>query len=126
MSSDRVLDPGAMERLDRIGGSDFVVEMIELFLENAPQRLKTARDAFESGDTPTLHRSVHSLKSTAANLGAQTLQATAEAAEARANEADLDAIPALLDDLDRAYDAAKEALETERDRRNSARGRTEE
>ncbi|MFO7892881.1 MAG: Hpt domain-containing protein [Longimicrobiales bacterium] len=126
MGGDKVLDAGAIARLDRIGGSEFVVEMIELFLENAPQRLKTARDAFETGDTPTLHRAVHSLKSTAANLGARALQATAEAAEARANEADLAAMPPLLDELDRSYDAAKEALEAERDRRNSVRGRTEE
>lgn len=126
MGGDKVVDAGAIARLDRIGGSEFVVEMIELFLENAPQRLKTARDAFESGDTPTLHRAVHSLKSTAANLGARALQATAEAAEARANEADLDAIPPLLDDLDRAYDAAREALEAEREWRSGARVRTEE
>ena len=120
MSPNKVLDSAAITRLDRIGGSEFVVEMIELFLENAPQRLQTAREAYDSGDTPTLHRAVHSLKSTAANLGARALQATAEAAEARANDEDMDAIPPLLDDLDREYEEARTELEAERDRRKGA------
>lgn len=120
MGERKVLDGAAITRLDRIGGSEFVVEMIELFLENAPQRLESAREAFESGDIPTLHRSVHSLKSTAANLGAQLLRATAEAAEARAHEEDMDAIAALLDDLEREYADAREELEAERDRRQGA------
>ncbi len=120
MSGRKILDGGAISRLDRIGGSEFVVEMIELFLENAPQRLATAREAFETGDTPTLHRAVHSLKSTAANLGARGLQAAAEAAEARAHDEDLDAMPPLLDDLDREYAEARAELEAERDRRKGA------
>ncbi len=120
MSAEQTLDGGAITRLERIGGSEFVVEMIELFLENAPQRLKAARDSYESGDIQTLHRSVHSLKSTAANLGARALQAAAEAAEARAHDEDMDAIPPLLDDLDREYEAARSGLESERDRRKNA------
>lgn len=120
MRGREVLDSGAIARLDRIGGNDFVVEMIGLFLENAPQRLETARDAFAAGDVPTLHRAVHSLKSTAANLGAQSLQATAAAAEARAGDEDMAAIPPLLEDLEREYEAAREELEAERDRRMSA------
>lgn len=120
MSGNETLDAGAITRLERIGGGEFVVEMIELFLDNAPQRLKSARDAFGSGDITTLHRSVHSLKSTAANLGARALQAAAEAAEARAHDEDMEAIPPLLDDLDREYEAARAELESERDRRKSA------
>lgn len=116
----KTLDGGALARLDRIGGSEFVVEMIDLFLENAPRRLKAARDGFEGGDVPTLHRAVHSLKSTAANLGARALQETAEEAEARANEEDMEAIPPLLDDLDRQYAEARDELEAERHRRKGA------
>lgn len=115
---DRVIvDERALARLDRIGDNEFVVEMIELFLENAPQRLEAARTAFDDGDVRTLHRAVHSLKSTAANLGARALQSTAEAAEARATEEDMDAIPPLLEDLDRQYGEVRKQLEAERDRR---------
>lgn len=112
-----VVDEQALSRLDRIGGNEFVVEMIELFLENAPQRLRAAREALAGRDVPGLHRAVHSLKSTAANLGARQLQGTAEAAEARASEDDLDALPPLLDDLDRLYEEVRSELTAERDRR---------
>ena len=120
MSDSKALDLGALARLDRIGGNEFVVEMIELFLENAPQRLESAREAFDGRDMVTLHRSVHSLKSTAANLGAQGLRAAAESAEALANENDLDAIGPILDDLDQQYEAARVELTAERDRRTGA------
>ena len=113
----RVVEEEALARLDRIGGNEFVIEMIELFLENAPVRLRRARQALEEGDVPTLHRAVHSLKSTAANVGARTLQETAAAAERRADEQDVDALPPLLEDLDRQYDRVREALTAERDRR---------
>ena len=115
----KVLDEGAIARLDRIGGSEFVVEMIELFLEHAPDRIRAAHEAYDGGDVPTLHRAVHSLKSTAANLGARALQGSAEAAEARANDGDLEALLPLLDDLDRHYEDAKLELEAERDRRKA-------
>lgn len=116
------VEGAAIRRLERIGGNDFVVEMIELFLANAPRRLEAAREAYGSGDAATLHRAVHSLKSTAANLGARALQATAGLAESRASEEDLDAIPPLLDDLDREYGEVRNELEAERDRRQAARG----
>ena len=125
MKERSTLEAGAIARLDRIGGSGFVIEMIELFLENAPQRLDSAREAYDHEDPATLYRAVHSLKSTAANLGARTLQATAASAETRARDEDMDAIPPLLDDLEREYEAAREALEAERDRLKSA-GPTEE
>lgn len=120
MTDTKPVDPGALARLDRIGGNEFVVEMIELFLDNAPERLASAREAFDGGDVATLHRSVHSLKSTAANLGAQVLRATAETAEVRAHEEDLDAIGPLLDDLERQFEAARIELTAERDRRTGA------
>lgn len=126
MSGRKVLDASALARLDRIGGSEFVVEMIDLFLENAPQRLSTARTAFDEDDVSTLHRAVHSLKSTAANLGAQALRAAAEETEARASDEDLEAIPSLLEDLDRRYDETRAELEAERERRTGTRGPTEE
>lgn len=126
VAGSRTLDHEALAQLEGIGGNELVTEMIELFLQNAPRRLKAAREACDGGDLAAMHRAVHSLKSTAGNLGARRLQAAAGAAEARANEKALDAIPPLLDDLGREYRAVRDELEAERDRRQGARGRTEE
>lgn len=112
-----VLDPAALERLLRIGGQDFVVEMIELFLEHAPQRLASARAALAENDVKTLYRSAHSLKSTAGNLGARALQNMAAEVEKRSAKEDLEPIPPLLEELERRYERVRTELETERDRR---------
>jgi len=117
---ERTLDDGALSRLRRIGGTELVVEMIGLFLENTPQRLDTARAAYGRGDRSTLHRAVHSIKSTAATLGGRALETVARTAEAEANEEDLGAVGPLLDVLDREYDALREQLEAERDRLEGA------
>lgn len=79
-----LVDPGALERLNRIGGQEFLVEMIELFLEHSPQRLDAAREAYRDGEVSAVYRAAHSLKSTAANLGASALQDAAARVEDRA------------------------------------------
>lgn len=113
-----VLDPAALERLNRIGGQSFLVEMIDLFLQHAPERLAAAREAFAAGDMKAVYRAAHSLKSTSGNLGARALQATAEQVESRAVAEDAETIPPLLDELDRRYAAVRPELEAERDRRS--------
>ena len=121
-----VLETAALDRLLRIGGQDFVVEMIELFLEHAPERLRAAQAAHEAEDYQALYRAAHSLKSTAANLGARRLQQAAERTEARANAKDLVALRPLLEEMNRRYAQVRERLETERDRRRRAPGRNQE
>lgn len=123
MSADeatRALDPAALERLFRIGGQEFVVEMIELFLEHAPQRLETARTALDAGDMTAVYRAAHSLKSTAANVGARGLQSAAERAEGRAAAEDAQALSPLLEGMEHHYERVRPELETERDRRKGA------
>lgn len=123
-----VMDPAALERLNRIGGQEFLVEMLELFLEHAPQRLATAHEAFDTGDLETVYRAAHSLKSTAANVGAARLQALAAELEERAAAGDATSAGPLLEELNRRYERVRPELERERDRRQG-RGmwiRTEE
>ena len=112
-----VLEPEALERLVRIGGQGFLLEMIALFLEHAPQRLAAAREGLEEGDFAVLYRASHSLKSTAGNLGARALQATAEQVEGRAVAEDLDAAVPLLEEMEARYDQVRAELEAEQDRR---------
>jgi HPt (histidine-containing phosphotransfer) domain-containing protein len=112
-----VIDTAALERLTRIGGQEFLLEMIGLFLENAPQRLASARQAFAEGDFQVVYRAAHSLKSTGGNLGALDLQRTAEQVEDRAAAEDAAALGPLLDQLEARYAQVQARLEAERDRR---------
>lgn len=112
-----VMDPAALDRLNRIGGQEFLVEMVELFLEHAPQRLTLANEAFAAGDLETVYRAAHSLKSTAANIGAARLQALAAELEERAAAGDAAAVEPMVQELNRRYERVRPELERERDRR---------
>ncbi len=114
------LEPAALDRLFRIGGQEFVIEMIELFLEHAPQRVEAAGTGFAEGDMSTVYRAAHSLKSTAANLGARSLQDVAARLEERAAAKEVEGMASLLDELKRSYQRLRPELEMERDRRKGA------
>jgi two-component system, sensor histidine kinase and response regulator len=114
-----ILDEDALDRLMRIGGQDFVIEMIALFLDNAPRRVAAARAALDAGDFQALYRAAHSLKSTSANLGAQRLRLVAERVEAMAAAGGADGVGPLVEELGACYDQVQEKLDAERKRRTS-------
>jgi two-component system, sensor histidine kinase and response regulator len=63
--------------LDRVGGDrDTVIELIEIFLEDAPALLAEIREA--GTDLTRLRRAAHTLKGASGNMGAHGAQASAE------------------------------------------------
>ena len=93
-------DDAALERLRRFGGAKLLSDMISLFLEAAPGRLATARSGLEGGDASAVEMSLHSLKSSSAQLGALRMQRLCERGEREARNGQLDGLPAMLDELD--------------------------
>ena len=118
MVDDDILEGAALQRLLRIGDQDFLLEMIDLFLKHAPERVRAAREAAATGDDQALYRAAHSLKSTAANLGARALQRIAEQVEGQAAAKDTAAIPPLLEEMAARYEDVRQRLEAERRRRS--------
>jgi HPt (histidine-containing phosphotransfer) domain-containing protein len=102
MAPPLVLDRSALERLQRIGGSALVRQMLGLFREGAVQRLAAARAAVESGDRPALARAAHALVGSAGNVGAVELMARARSLEEEAL-ADGPDLSGLLAQLEAAY-----------------------
>ena len=74
MDGDAILDTVALDKLYEWGGAELKDKMIELFSQNAPDRLEGVRAGLGSGDLELAERSAHSLKSSAANLGAQAVR----------------------------------------------------
>jgi signal transduction histidine kinase/CheY-like chemotaxis protein len=75
-----VFDPHALASLPMVqDGSDpgFANEMLDLFCVDVRQSLTALAQAMASNDTPTTTRLVHSLKSSAAQVGAASLSALA-------------------------------------------------
>lgn len=84
-----VVDHTAIERLRGFGGPKLVRGMIELFLSNAPAKAADAREALECGDSAALRAALHGLKSSAGQLGAQSLYQSCIAGEELASRGEL-------------------------------------
>jgi len=57
------------EEVRQEGEPDLVVELIDLYLQDAPRQLKTITAALETTDKISLKRAAHTLKGSSASLG---------------------------------------------------------
>lgn len=75
------------------GDRDLLVELIEVFFEDAPQRVEAVRRALADRDAEALYKAAHALKGSAGNFGAPSINVVGRAnrLEALARENDLDA-----------------------------------
>ena len=97
-----------------MGGEKLVRQIVDLFLNNTPKRLEEARRGEKRGDFKAVELAVHSLKSSAGNVGAGKLQDLAEIVEELAEKEETDRISALLDELEALFDQVKPLLGEER------------
>ncbi len=105
------IDRAVIERLDRLGGKKLATGMIDIFLQHAPTRIEAATVALAASDLDEVRRAAHSLKSSAGNLGAATLQGICENIERIAHGEDTNnEIPALVDRMIVECDAACRGL----------------
>jgi len=93
---------------DKLGGDDFVHELVELFLDTVPDIIRRARDSQHNGDLEAVTQIARSLKSSSANIGAVSLYEVARRAEHAAREGDAARHVAALP---RYFDAVKGQLE---------------
>ena len=115
MSDPSGIDPQGLAILKRIGGADFVKQMIDLFLKEAPDRLQAAREGEKAGDLKAVTEATHSLQSSARQFGAVRLANLAGRIEIMTSENSSENLSGLLGDLERAYATARAWLESERD-----------
>lgn len=112
MSTDSVIDPAAIDRLREWGGDKLVRQMIRLYMENARVRLGQVDEGLApGGDLQVAEQGAHSLKSSAANVGAREVNRLAAELEASSGGGDASAAAALRDRLQAAVDEADLALE---------------
>ncbi len=97
---------GGLRELQDEGEPDLVVELMSLFVEDAPERHKQIEDAANQGDAKGVERSAHALKSASANLGAKELSASCAALEVLGRGGDLSGLEMALLSFRGCYDAA--------------------
>lgn len=97
--------------LQEPGEPDLLRELVTLFLRDAPERLRALHDALAVSDYATASRAAHSLKGSAATLGAQELESLSGIAEVSARAGDTVATLAALSALEREYEKVRGHLE---------------
>jgi HPt (histidine-containing phosphotransfer) domain-containing protein len=73
MTNASLIDRRTFEELQASAGDDFVRELVDTFLVEAPQMLSDLRQALREGDANRFRRAAHSLKSNSNTFGATTL-----------------------------------------------------
>ena len=99
MPSLPALDPAALARLERFGGKKLLRELVILFQTAAPERVAAARRAALSGDVSGAELALHSLKSSAAQLGATRLSRLSEEGEVLTRAGTLDGVDEIIREL---------------------------
>ncbi len=106
------LDETVLSRLSETVGADVMQEIIDLFREHTPQRIAAARDGLRSGMLDEVARAMHTLKSSAALIGASRVEEIARRMEETATQQQADALASQLDELETALAQVESYLKT--------------
>jgi len=116
LPSDQLLDPAIISELRGMppsNGVSMLQELIDLFLQAAPERIAQIHQS--SGNPTQLSFHAHALKSMSLNLGAKYIIDVSRQLEEFGRVGNLAMVPALLKDLDAAFQQTRTQLMPLRD-----------
>ena len=105
---------GELRSLQSSANDDFFNHLIDLFIEETPQRLSAIRKAVVSSDPISLAREAHALKGSSAHLGATRMNAICEILEEQGRNGSIAGAGTLLTVLDEEFLRVREALLAEK------------
>jgi HPt (histidine-containing phosphotransfer) domain-containing protein len=105
--SEPTIDPITFAGLGEMAGPEFVTELVDTFLDEAPRMLSALREAYAQHAVERFRREAHSLKSNSNTFGALTLGHSARDIELQGLDATK---PEALDALDAEFARAAAAL----------------
>ncbi|MEB3337140.1 MAG: response regulator, partial [Leptolyngbyaceae bacterium] len=103
-------------KLDGEYSAEILAEVIDSYLDDAPQQLKTIATAAEKGNARVLRQAAHTLKSTSATLGAIALANLCKELEAMARNDNLENSVHYSQQVDAEYQRVKTTLHFHRQR----------
>ena len=89
---------------------EFLAEVVDVFLADAPALIAGLRSSLEREDTEELRRTAHTLKSNGLTLGASAFAELCRAIEQDAKDGRLDGVPQLIDQIEQEYRTLQAAL----------------
>ena len=108
-----VINRAALEKiraLSRDGGDVLVQKVVDAYVGDVPQHLRTLRAAIGGHDAGTVKRIAHSLKSASANVGAETLAGLCKDLEHLGRADTVEGAELLLDDMEHEFQAVRHSL----------------
>ncbi|WP_313178096.1 response regulator [Massilia sp.] len=108
-----VINGAALDKiraLSRDGGDVLVQKVINAYVGDVPQHLRTLRQAIGGFDAVTVKRIAHSLKSASANVGAEALAGLCKDLEQLGRADTIEGADALLTDMEHEFQAVRHSL----------------
>ncbi|HEY3103617.1 MAG TPA: Hpt domain-containing protein [Pyrinomonadaceae bacterium] len=106
----------AFEKVESEDGSDFVIELIDLYLETTPPRIQAIRKAAFEKEWAVLKHIAHTIKGSSSTLGLHRVAQVCQELEATSLSSS-DVVGGLVKALESRFVEAREALMAERKRR---------
>jgi HPt (histidine-containing phosphotransfer) domain-containing protein len=85
-----LIDQVTFNELKQMSGADFINELIDAFLDDAPSMIQNMHIALDTKDVESFRRNAHSLKSNANTFGATELGTLAKELEMMGKENNLE------------------------------------
>lgn len=101
----------ALRQLDPNGNTGFLKRLVNIFLASTPEFVKNIETAIQAGDRAELVRAAHSLRSSAANVGAEKLSEICRLLEEFGDHLQSDNIVNLLLRLQNEFRSVTNALQ---------------
>jgi histidine phosphotransfer protein HptB len=111
MPNTNTIDANVFGELKANVGDDFIGELIDTFLGDAPRMLAEMHQALGAGDAETFRRAAHGLKSNGATFGATSFSALAKELEMIGKSGSLEGAPDKLTELETEYAQVRDSLE---------------
>jgi signal transduction histidine kinase/CheY-like chemotaxis protein/HPt (histidine-containing phosphotransfer) domain-containing protein len=109
------IDPSALDELRQLDeGAEILGELIDIYLEDTPQRLEALAKAVAEGDAVGIREHAHSLKSSCAQLGAAHLSDLCRQLETLGRDGDLGPTASLMAEAQAEFPRVQEALAAEK------------
>lgn len=99
-----LIDPEAWDTMKSMTDPAFLVELINLYLNDSPQLIEQMRTGLSAGEIETVRRAAHSLKSNSASFGAQRLADAARELELIAKGGTLEGGKSRLEAVEMEFD----------------------
>ncbi len=100
---------GFMKRM--MDDKELAVQILDLFVEDAPKQMASFREAFNKKDIELIGRKAHSIKSSAANIGGEVLRETASQIEQLAKTNNIQKIEELFQKAEQDFIELMQAIQ---------------